>query len=117
MKKLETFPKKLTRVVLGLDNSFSIIKALASLSFLLEIAVNSIITMTLHIVRIITHPILKSCRAVSSMVHINYEITISPILKHNISTKKLQTNEMKLITVYQLCDHGSSLVPVIVEKK
>ena len=51
------------------------------------------------------------------MVHVNYEITVSPILKHNISTKKLQTNEMKLTTAYQLCDHYLSLVPVTAEKK
>lgn len=31
--------------------------------------------------------------------------------------KKLQTNEMKLTAAYQLCDHGSSLVPVTAEKK
>ena len=73
--------------------------------------------MTLHSVGIITHPILKSCIAVNSMVHVNYEITVSPILKHNISTKKLQTNEMKLTAAYQLCDHGLSLVPVTAEKK
>ena len=51
------------------------------------------------------------------MIHVNYEITVSPILKHNISTKKLQTNEMKLTAAYQLCDHGLSLVPVTAEKK
>ena len=51
------------------------------------------------------------------MVHVNYEITVNPILKHNISTKKLQTNEMKLTAAYQLCDHGLSLVPVTAEKK
>ena len=33
------------------------------------------------------------------------------------SKKKLQTNEMKLTTAYQLCDQGSSLVPVTAEKK
>ena len=33
------------------------------------------------------------------------------------SKKKLQTNEMKLTTAYQLCDHDSSLVPVTAKKK
>ena len=51
------------------------------------------------------------------MVHVNYEITVIYILKHNISTKKLQTNEMRLTAAYQLIVHGLSLVPVTAEKK
>lgn len=92
MKKLGRFDEGLTRVIRSSHGSSCKIAAPISLAFPLEIAVHSIIAVILHSVGLVTSPILKNCRAVSTSSAGIIQGLLKGLVTHPIFTHTIQSS-------------------------